>query len=89
MFATATNFSRYGPLSRKEDCGSNNKSRNISKKVEVKHFSLCESLRITILQCRIAYISTHNTEIFNGMEVVKEIEQEVKAEIKQNRKVKK
>ena len=68
MFTSSNNFGRSGFIVRKED----NRSRHTSKKIDMtKCFSLCESLKITIMQGRIAYISTYNTEIFNGAEIVR------------------
>lgn len=55
MFATTMNL---GKLAYKKD--NENKSKHISKK-EIKQCSLCESVKITIFQGRIAYISSYNS----------------------------
>ena len=57
MLATAQSFTKYSFANRKDEP----KSRNLSKKV-IKDFSIVESLKITILEGRIGYISTYNTE---------------------------
>lgn len=49
---------------KKEEVRSRHYSR--SKAEPNDRFSVCESLKITIFQGRISYISTYNTEIFNG-----------------------
>ena len=82
MLSTAQNFSKYSLVNKREE----SKSRNLSKKVIINNnFSIVESLKITILESRIGYISTYNTEEFNGLTLIKEIEKKVQAELKQRK----
>ena len=60
MFATAQSFSKYNFSNKKEEP----KSRNLSKKI-IKDFSIVESLKITILEGRIGYISTYNLSLIH------------------------
>lgn len=87
MLATTHSFSRMGLLPKREDFRprEDSKSRNVSsKKADTRNFSLCESMKITIMQGRIAYISTYNTEIFNGSQIITEVEDRVRVERKQD-----
>lgn len=56
MFSSTQGFAKFGYATKKED----NRSRHVSRK-DIKSFTVCESLRITIFQGRIAYISTYNS----------------------------
>ena len=72
MFAQTTqnmNLSKTFTHLKKEDIV---KARNTCKR-DPKQLSLCESLKLTIHQNRISYISTYNTEIFNGVNLIKEV----------------
>jgi hypothetical protein len=73
MFMSQT-YGKLNLLHKKEEI----RSRHASKRVEHnENFSICESLKMTIFQGRISYISTYNTEIFNGIQLAKEIEEQV------------
>lgn len=51
-------------LFRRED----DKTKEVNyRKLMDSPFSICESVKMTIYKGRISYISTYNTEIFNGL----------------------
>lgn len=59
------------------------KMRELSfKRMVENQFSICESVKMTIYNGRISYISTYNIEIFNGTELVKRIEEKMETEKK-------
>lgn len=69
MFATTNNLAKSSFIKKDKDDG---KSRHTSRRTDLaKGFRICESLKITITQMRIAYISTYNTEIFNGAAIMR------------------
>jgi hypothetical protein len=63
-------------LSRRED---NEKVKELASrhKLACNMFSICESVKMTIHNGRISYISTYNTEIFNGTDLLRKIEQKI------------
>jgi hypothetical protein len=56
MFSTTTNLGKLAYAKKDNDI----RSRHLSKK-DIRQYSLCESLKITIFQGRIAYISSYNS----------------------------
>ena len=46
-------------------------------KLADSQLSICESVKMTIYNGRISYISTYNTEIINGQDILRRIEQKI------------
>lgn len=63
-------------VSRREE---SEKVREITSRQRMvdSQFSICESVKMTIHKGRISYISTYNTEIFNGPDILRRIEQRI------------